>query len=208
MIREYLPGIPANYLSVISSVSLHAKSLGFFNLWAGSVHRSFAANLIEANYDMDILDESARPIPGEHGGNELVPVHGPDLYEVASFEACPIVVARKGSSYGEGIVLVKFHDAPDLAPVRLCRDFETFLLLVGNMFEIGTRLGESDEAVQEFRSVLSGFSLQSQETEAWMEFAEGVLEPLPEIEERSFGDVVSGLVKAVWGWFQQEREKS
>ena len=193
-IRKYLPGIPENYLSVISRVSLQERSLLFYNLWPGPVRRALADSLIEVNHGIAVPCDAPPRI--HYGNGEATEAYRRGLYEVASLEASPIVIGRKGASCEEGVVFMTSHDAPDVPPRRLCRDFETFLLLVGNMFEIRQRLGDSHEAVSQFLSILPKFALEPEEIAFWEQLA-GDLAPLEEVEKPPFPRLASGWVDAL-----------
>jgi hypothetical protein len=152
-----LPNLPESYLKCIQSVDVKGVSIGYFRLWPRAVK---ADNLVEGLVKMNAPEKN----PLWHFLREK------GFYEVAAWEAEPICVATKKSSQEEGSVLKISIAQPSLKENLLAPNFETFLLIAGNLDAIRgkhSKTGDRASASAEFEDCLVYFALPGEAVIAW-----------------------------------------
>jgi hypothetical protein len=165
-LRKVFPDLPRSYIETVAAVRLRGVDLGYFRLWPG---RLGAADIVECLAAENA--EKTNPYAG------LCAREG--LYEVAAWEADPICVASSRSSHDPGRVFRMDTTDPHNVEVRpLAKDFETFLLLAGNLDEVRSQCAQSGErapAFREFERRLMVFRVAEEEAKTWRSIAEAVL---------------------------------
>lgn len=161
-IAASVPGIPASYLAVLEKVRLLGVSLGFFRLYPRPRPRAgedFVSHFLKAS--------SAPENPFLALYREM------KWIEVGAFEGDPLVLVLEGSTsrYAAGSILwfdIEEYGAGRPAERPLAPDFESFVLLAGNLEQVVAQYEDDPEAiVGEFTLRLSEFSLSEENRENW-----------------------------------------
>ena len=100
------------------------------------------------------------------------------LYEVATWEAEPICVATNKSSHKEGSVLKISIAQPSPKEDLLAPNFETFLLIAGNLDAIRDEYSRTENIVEaraEFELCLTHYELPNEALTAWKNISSVVL---------------------------------
>jgi hypothetical protein len=164
-IKHALRHLPKTYGECIRQLNLHGISIGYFRLWPDVVRK---ANLVDSI--VEINSTVKNPFLGflrENG-----------LYEVAAWEAEPICLASKQSSYTEGSTLKMSLVRPSPQLELLANSFEVFLLIAGNLDAIRSKYsktGESAAAIAEFEDCVAHFAIPPEAVATWRAISEVVL---------------------------------
>ena len=164
-IKRALPGIPQNYLDIITAVELNDIEIGAFRLSPGP-KGCLVDKLIEAN------QESIYPIAAR--------LHEDGVYYVAEFDADTIGVVYRNVLFKTGqIVMYASSNLEEQATV-LAENYEQFLIITGNLYSIHYKYEEVDDksiGIPEFEACLECL-LSNEQTDiklAWKDIAIMVL---------------------------------
>jgi len=148
-----------------SDAGCYGVSIGYFRLWPRTTK---AFDLVECIVQINTSERNPfLPALREKG-----------LCEVAAWEAEPICVATKKSAYLEGTVVKISRAQASVKGVFLANNFETFLLIAGNLDSIRDKhsnTGDTISALAEFERCLDYFALSPEGISAWKSISEVVL---------------------------------
>ena len=164
-IKNALPNMAESYLSCAQAFNLNGICLGFFQLSPpGSKKLNFVERLVQIN------------TPEKNPFWIFMSENG--LYEVATWEAEPICVATNKSSHKEGSVLKISIAQPSPKEDLLAPNFETFLLIAGNLDAIRDEYSRTENIVEaraEFELCLTHYELPNEALTAWKNISSVVL---------------------------------
>jgi hypothetical protein len=146
-LQQELPGIPPRYLECVKRYALERVELGFVSLHPRGPARADLVSLLQA------ANGPANPLGTAYG--ELF------LYEVGAVEGDAVCVAREdGHEYPDRVYWVERSSFPSLVVSPLCRDFTTFMLAAGRLWQA---VGDDVDVGE----LLAGLTDDAQELESW-----------------------------------------
>ena len=151
--------IPPVYKKCISAFDLLGRVIGYFAMSPGSIVRqSMAEALIDANCS-------------DHPGVEVA--IGAGLVVVAQEESNLICVGRSDSAVPDKVYLIEIMSSPVIEIQDVAADFERFMLLAGNVYEIGLKYDKNEKgAVAAMVECCRYFDCSVEQVKFWVSRAE------------------------------------
>ena len=164
-LKSALPDLPDSYLKCIQLLDVQGISIGYFRLWPSAARTSA---LVESLIQINRPEQNPRSSFFQKS----------NLYEVAAWEAEPICVASNNSPHAAGAVfkISIVHPSPKVE--LLANNFETFLLLAGNLDAICHEYSQtenSESANAKFEHCLAHFALPAEAIATWKDISDVVL---------------------------------
>ncbi len=150
-----LPYLPESYLKVVRRFQVMGKSIGYFNLWSGSIlNKNFVNCVVKANTDSD------NPFLNFYDDNLV--------FEVGSHDPDIVCLGRKNSPICGQAYLLDFESSEDPILRRLAISYEQMLILAGNLHETHVSYrNDKDVGFNEFLSRLSKLEVDDDIANLW-----------------------------------------
>lgn len=154
--------LPPIYERCVSMFSLFGISMGYFSMWPGSIKTGHMVEaLLRANAGNDSGAQEAR---------------NADLIVVAQEEANLICVSRSNGNNPDAVCLLDVMRSPTVERRSIAPNFEKFLLLAGNLHNIGRKCsGDAKEGIAKMVECCQYFGCTDDQTAFWVSRAEIVL---------------------------------
>lgn len=151
--------LPPIYECCISMFRLFGVAVGYFSMWPGSIK---AGHMVEA-----LLQANASNNPGESEAR------GAGLLVVAQEEANLVCVTTTDGKDPDVVYILDVMRSPTVEQQSIASNFEKFLLLAGNLNDIGRKFsGDAKEGVAKMVECCKYFGCTSDQTAFWISRAE------------------------------------
>lgn len=160
--RLSMLGLPPIYARCISMLSLFGVAIGYFSMWPGPIKSGNMVDaLLHANQSDYLGAQEAR------NANLLV---------IAQEEANLVCVGRLDSNAPDAVYLLDVMRSPTVGRQGVAPDFERFLLLAGNLHEIGREYsGDAKVGVTKMVECCQHFGCTADQIAFWSSRAEIVV---------------------------------
>jgi hypothetical protein len=154
--------LPPIYASCIQRFNLFGVAIGYFSLWPGSIKAGNMINaLIHANQENHPAVQQAR-----RSG----------LVLVAQEEANLVCVGQSDSNHPDRVYMLDVMRSSATERQSVAQDFEKFLLLAGNLHEIGHRYSDNaEEGMVKMVECCVHFGCVEEQMAFWMSRAKVIL---------------------------------
>lgn len=161
-IEFYLKELPTSYTSILLMYDLNGKVIENFSISPGSYNEKGIVKNIRKSSENSIFGDIGKRL---------------DLYFVGTNENFGIFVSNKNPFYKEGEILLideELYSFPDMTNKyihKAARNFEQFLIIAGNLDQIGMEIKEDDSNKegkhQEFLKRLKILNVDPKYHNAW-----------------------------------------
>lgn len=154
--------LPPIYERCVSMFGLFGIAVGYFSMWPGSIK---AGHMVEA-----LLQSNTGSYPGAQEARNA------GLLIVAQEEANLVCVARSNGNDPDAVYLLDVMRSPTVERQSVASNFEKFLLLAGNLHDIGRKYsGDAKEGIAKMVECCQYFGCTVEQTAFWVSRAEVVL---------------------------------
>jgi len=154
--------LPPVYERCLRTFNLFGISLGYFSLWPDSIR---SGNMSEA-----LLQAAAGNFRGAHEATHA------GLLIVAQEESNLVCVARSNDIKPDTVTLLDVMRSPTVERHCIATDFEKFLLLAGNLNDIGLRYEEdASQGMDQMDQCCRYFGCTTEQSAYWLSKAEELL---------------------------------
>ncbi|MEO6145650.1 MAG: hypothetical protein ABIT70_01105 [Sulfuriferula sp.] len=163
-LSKFLAGmcLPPIYVRCISALNLFGVAIGYFSVWPGSIK---AGNMVEA-----LLRANQGDYLGAHEAREST------LVVVAQEESNLICVGQADSDLPDTVYLLDVMRSPKIERMEVAPDFEKFLLLAGNLHDIGRKYeGNISAGMAEMLDCCQHFACTNNQISFWTSRVETVV---------------------------------
>jgi len=154
--------LPPIYERCVSMFSLFGIAVGYFSMWPGSIK---TGHMVEA-----LLQANAGNYSGAQEARNAC------LLVVAQEEANLVCVTRANGNDPDVVYLLDVMRSPTIERQSLAPNFEKFLLLAGNLHDIGRKCsGDAKEGIAKMVECCQYFGCTADQAAFWVSRAEIVL---------------------------------
>ena len=134
--------LPSSYLNVVENLDINGKIIDYFSISPSAKLQDNFVDKIIKNYEDPFFPK------------EFMNKH--NMYQIGSYNTDLVCITNETDQYQEGEILfvLEGHDIynpQDDQIKRLAKDYEQFLILAGNLNQVGMEIKEDDSNYEEKR---------------------------------------------------------